>query len=63
MPALLFFKEIHRVVIIRNRTFETVLQNKHNSFYALLMSNLRDQRQRKQQRNNKTDTTTVMYQP
>ena len=63
MPALLFFKEIHRVVIIRNLTFETVLQNKHNSFYALLMSNLRDQRQRKQQRNNKTDTTTVMYQP
>ena len=63
MPALLFFKEIHRVVIIRNRTFETVLQNKHNSFYALLMPNLRDQRQRKQQRNNKTDTTTVMYQP
>ena len=41
----------------RNLTFEIVLQNKQNSFHAVVIPNSRDQRQRKQKRNNETDTT------
>ena len=41
----------------RNLTFEIVLQNKQNSFHAVVMPNSRDQRQRKQKRNDETDTT------
>ena len=43
-----FFKEIHRVVI-RNLTFETGLQNKHNNYYALVIKDkvIKDQRQSK----------------
>ena len=51
-----FFKEIHRLVV-RNLTFEIVLQNKRNSFHALVTPNLRDQRQRKLKRNIETDRT------
>ena len=40
--------------MIRNLTFEIVLENKHNSFHALVT---RDQRQRKQKSNNETDRT------
>ena len=41
----------------RNLTFEIVLQNKQNSFHAVVIPNSRDQRQRKQNRNDETDTT------
>ena len=34
----------------RNLTFEIVLQNKQNSFHAVVMPNSRDQRQRKQKK-------------
>ena len=43
--------------MFRNLTFKIVLQNKHNSFHALVMPNYGDQRQRKQKMNNETDTT------
>ena len=43
--------------MIRKLTFEIVLQNKHNSFHALVTPNQRDQRQQKQTRNNEIDRT------
>ena len=44
-------------LVIRNLASEIVLQNEHNSFRVLVMPNYRDQKQRKQKRNNETDTT------
>ena len=57
----LLFSRKYRVVI-RNVTFERVLENKHYSFYALLMPSYQYQRQRKQKRYKTRDTETIMNQ-
>ena len=54
--GLTLFNEIGRAMIW-SLSFEIVSETKHNSFYALVMSNYKDQRQRKQKGNDETDTT------
>lgn len=45
-----FFKEINRVVI-RNLDFEIVLQNKQNSFYALVTPSKKTKKTKKERKN------------
>ena len=56
-----FSKVINRFMM-RCLNFETVLHNRHTSFYALITPNERDQIQRKQSKNKKADTTATTFQ-